>query len=156
MSEYAKKIQDKVLKKDKKTKEKEEQETTEPTPVNPITLLSSLLSPEEEKEDKDKVLSILFEHPDLRMISDITQNELIDLTVLLTFANDMKVPLINFFCSTRLALSFSKNRKSREEVVELYKAQTYAEMGMFQSPENGRLSRWEKIKGRMGMWPVFY
>jgi len=147
MSDYAKKIQDKLLKKDKGEQEKEQIEETK---VSPIALLSSLLSPEEQKDDKDKVLSILFEYGDLRKISDITPNELIDLTVLLTFAKDMKVPLINFFCNTRLALSLSKNRKSREEVVELYKAQTFAEMGMYPNAE-GSSSRWEKFKGRLGM-----
>lgn len=150
MSEYAKKIEKIILDEDKNKEDGEKKEEE----LNPATLISSLLSPKEEEADKpDKVIAILFEHPDLRKISDITPNELIDITVLATFAQDMKVPLIDYFLETRLALALSKNRKSREEIVEIYKTQTFAEMGMFPTMDGGggTPSRWERLKGRFGM-----
>ena len=73
------------------------------------------------------------------------------MTVLLTFAADMDVPLINAFCENRLALSLSKNRKSREEIVEIYKTQTYGEMGMFPPSMENSPNRWQKLKDRFGV-----
>lgn len=95
--------------------------------LTPTDLFSSIFQTPE--KDKDKVLETLFEHPDPRKISDITHSELIDMSVLLTFEKEMDSPLIKYFCDTRLVLSFSKDRKSREEVVEIYKTNMYAEMG---------------------------
>lgn len=108
--------------------------------LTPTDLFSSIFQTPE--QDKDKILETLFEHPDLRKIADVTHSELIDMSVLLTFEKEMDSPLIKYFCDTRLALSFSKDRKSREEIVEIYKTNMYSEMGEGGIPQKeGMFSR---------------
>lgn len=144
MSEYADKIKQKVIDKDIQMSEQRQPED-EPE-LDPMSMLSGLMSPDEEKGGQDEVIKLLFEHPDIRKITDITPNELVDLTVLKTFAKNMEVPLIDYFVETRLTLALSKNRKSREEVVEIYKTQTYGDMGMM--GEEGQPSRFQRMKDR--------
>jgi len=60
----------------------------------------------------------------------------------------MDVPLIDYFVETRLTLALSKNRKSREEVVEIYKTQTYGDMGMMGEETPSRLQR---MRDRFGV-----
>jgi len=117
--------------------------------VSPIELFNAIFEQEESESEKDKIIEILFNHKDLRKIADISHNELVDITVLLTFAKDLNVPLINYFCNTRLALSLSKDRKSRQEVVEIYKTQMYSESGLF--PPIEQSSRWGRMKQRFSI-----
>jgi len=146
MSEYADKIKQKVLEKD--IQNSEQSPEPEDEGADPMSMLSGLMSPDEEKDGQDEVIKLLFEHPDIRKITDITPNELVDLTVLKTFAKNMDVPLIDYFVETRLTLALSKNRKSREEVVEIYKTQTYGDMGMMGEETPSRLQR---MRDRFGV-----
>lgn len=140
MSEDDKPFPDKVLEEIKEEKKKDltfsEQLEKDLTPTD---LLSSIFQTPE--QDKDKVLETLFEHPDVRKVADITPSEIIDMSVLLTFEKEMDSPLIKYFCETRLVLSFSKDRQSRAEVVEIYKANMYGEMDENQPRREGMWSR---------------
>lgn len=149
---YVDKVTKKVFKKENELLEQQQQQQQTPKEdeKSPLDMFSNMFSPPEDKEDKDKIIEILFEHKDLRKIADITPNEIIDMTVLSTFAKDMNVPLIDYFLESKLALSLSKNRKSREEIVEIYKTQTYGEMGgMF--PDVEQQSRFSRLKERFGV-----
>jgi hypothetical protein len=107
--------------------------------LTPTDLFSSIFQTPE--KDKDKILETLFEHPDLRKIAEVSHSELIDMSVLLTFEKEMDSPLIKYFCDTRLALSFSLARKSREEIVEIYKTNIFSEMGENMPQKEGMFSR---------------
>jgi hypothetical protein len=120
---FEEKILDEVKEKTKDNVSFSEQLTKDLTPTD---LFGSIFQTPD--QEKDKILETLFEHPDLRKVADISHSELIDMTVLLTFEKEMDSPLIEYFCETRLALSFSKDRKSREEIVEIYKTNIYGEM----------------------------
>lgn len=142
------KFNQEIIDKMQQEKEKEEEEKE----VNVAELFSGFFQKDPETQEKDKIIEILFEHKDLRKISDVSRDEITDITVLLTFAKDVDTPLINFFCETRLALSLSKDRKSREEVVEIYKTNMMSEMGMFpQSPMGDSPSRFDRLKERLSL-----
>ena len=117
--------------------------------LSPIDLISQVMIPEAERE-KDKIIEILFEHPDLRKIADISHDDLINISVLLTFAEHVKTPLINHFCDTILALSLSKDRKSREEVVEIYKTQMFSDYGAMMPPD-AQPSRLQRLRDRLNL-----
>lgn len=145
LSKRKKEIDEKIQEEMKETKEKKE----------PLDILGKLFEKDTDEEDKDKVLEILFEHPDIRKITDISHNEIIDLCVLLTFSHAMKElttlkrTLIDDFCDNRLVLALSKARKSREEIVEIYKTSTFGEMGMF--PEQQTNRRFGRFRDRVGL-----
>lgn len=142
MSNEEKKFEEKVMNEVKEKTQNNvtfsEQLTKDLTPTD---LFSSIFQTPE--QDKDKILETLFEHPDLRKISDITPSEIIDMGVLLTFEKEMDSPLIKYFCETRLALSLSKDRKSREEIVEIYKTNIYGEMAENMPQREGMFSRFK-------------
>jgi len=144
MNEEKKTFPEKVLDEIKEEKKKDvtfsEQLEKDLTPTD---LVSSIFQTPE--QDKDKILETLFEHPDLRKVSDITSSEIIDMSVLLTFEKEMDSPLIKYFCDTRLALSFSKDRQSRSEIVEIYKANMYSEMEENQPRREGM---WGRLRNR--------
>lgn len=140
MSKKEKRFEDKVLDKVKEeTKDNLTFSEQLEKDLTPTDLFNSVFQTPE--QDKDKILETLFEHPDLRKIADITPSEIIDMGVLLTFEKEMDSPLIKYFCETRLALSLSKDRKSREEIVEIYKTNMFSEMGENMPQREGMFSR---------------
>jgi len=139
-----KEFEEKLKSQIKETKEFEEQVTDD---IQPVDIIDSIFSQERE-HDKDKIIEILFEHPDLRKIADISHDDLINITVLFTFAEHVKTPLITQFCEHYLALSLSKDRKSREEIVEIYKTQIYGDMGEGGFSE-AQPSRFQRFRDRL-------
>lgn len=113
---------------------------------NPLDMVKGVFSSDETAE-KDKIIEILFEHKDIRKIADITEKDLLNITVLLTFANEVNSPLIIFFSEALLTLSLSKDRASRKEIVEIYKSHMM-EQGLFLNyPENK--SRFGRLKDKI-------
>ena len=132
---FEEKVKDKVMK-DKEPELSFDEQLNED--LSPTDLVGSIFQSQD--QEKDKILETLFEHPDLRKVSDISYAEIVDMSVLLTFEKEMNSPLIKYFCDTRLALSFSKDRKSREEIVEIYKTNVFGDMGELPQKE-GMFSR---------------
>lgn len=113
---------------------KEIEEEQEPIDFNKDLFLN--LFTDEGTEEKDRGLDILFNSEDMRKVSDIESNHIKDITVLLTFADYFDLigvgcPSIKRFCDHFLNLNLSKDRKSREEIVDIYKTTILGEnMGM--------------------------
>lgn len=116
---------------------------------NDLASLFENVFSDESSHEKDKIIEILFEFSDLRKISDVGHNEIIDITVLLTFSDYINSPLIRKFCNHRLSLSLSKDRKSREEVVEIYKTNVLGDMGSFISPEEQTRGRFSRVREKL-------
>ena len=115
----------------------------------PSELIEKLLVSDEELTEKDKIIEILFEHPDIRKISDVTDKNLINVAVLLTFAKEVDVSLVNYFCDAYLTLSLSKDRQSRKEVVEIYKTHMTNPELMLNIPD--KQSRFSRMKDRLSL-----
>jgi len=141
ISEYAHKIKEELKKSDELPEEIKKD-------FDPIAVLDNLFQPQDEKE-KDKIIEILFEHEDLRKISDISHNQLVDIVALKTFSDYIQSPLIKKFCEHYLALSLSKGRKSREEVVEIYRTNMMSELGYPFIPE--KQSRFQRLRERLNL-----
>lgn len=116
---------------------------------NPADLLEGLFTSDETTAEKDKIIEILFEHDDIRKISDVTDKDLINVTVLLTFAKEVNVPLVNYFCDALLTLSLSRDRKSREEIVEIYKTHMMSQELLLTAPD--KQSRFSRMKDRLSL-----
>jgi len=123
--------------------EYQEKENEKIKDISPADLLNNLFTQKsEELPEKDKVIEILFEHKDLRKVADITKNQMIDVAVLTTIADALDVDAINYFCDSFLALSFSKERKSRQEIVEIYKTSIFQDGFMdYDELPRGRFSK---------------
>lgn len=134
---------------EKTGKTEEEKKTLED--YDPLKLFDNLISKPDVSQEKDKIIDILFNNEDLRKISDVTPNELKDIVVLLTFAKHIKTPLINYFADCFLALSLSKDRQSRKEVVEIYKNDIYNQLGIMPSMSEETPSRMGRLKERLNL-----
>ena len=89
-------------------------------------LFENLFVDRDEEEEKDRGLDILFNSEDIRKVSDIEANNVKDVTVMLTLADyldkvDVESSLLRNFCDHFLVLNLSKDRKSRIEIVDIYK-----------------------------------
>jgi len=116
---------------------------------SPSALIEQLLVSDDEATEKDKIIEILFEHPDIRKISDVTDKNLINVAVLLTFAKEVNVPLVDYFCDAYLTLSLSKDRESRKEVVEIYKTHMANQELMLNIPD--KQSRFSRMRDRLSL-----
>ena len=143
--EYSKKIFRKTKENDIEEPQQEEQE------LNFVDLFQTTFQEDSDKHEKDKIIEILFEHDDLRKIADISSNQLKDIAVLLTYSDAVDTPIVKKFCNHFLSLSLSKDRKSRQEVVEIYKPNPMYETGAGFYPSQDRPSRFERIKDRLGI-----
>jgi len=151
-TELGKKIKE-LEKIDEKTKEDMKKDSSINKEIlkdfNPADLIEGLFSSDEVTAEKDKIIEILFEHEDIRKISDVTDKDLINIVVLLTFAKEVNVPLVTYFCDSLLTLSLSKDRKSREEIVEIYKTHMMGQELFLNTPEHQ--SRFSKLKDRLSL-----
>ena len=138
---------DEKVKKDMKKDKSIDQEILKD--FNPADLIEGLFSSDEVTAEKDKIIEILFEHEDIRKISDVSEKDLINVTVLLTFAKEVNVPLVTYFCESLLTLALSKDRKSREEIVEIYKTHMMSQELFLNTPE--KQSRMSRIKDRLSL-----
>lgn len=138
---------------DKKIKSQLEQDETIDKELlkdfSPTQLVNSLMGSDVEPSEKDKIIEILFEHKDIRKIADITEKNMINISVLFTFANEVDVPLVSYFCDTLLALSLSKDRQSRKEVVEIYKSHMNEQSLFLNTPE--KTSRFGRIRDKLSL-----
>jgi len=116
---------------------------------SPSELIEQILVSDEETTEKDKIIEILFEHPDIRKISDVSDKNLINITVLLTFAKEVDVPLVDYFCDALLTLSLSKDRESRKEVVEIYKTHMMNQELMLNIPD--KQSRFSRMRDKLSL-----
>jgi len=124
MSKKIEKFKEKVEKDYKKTfpdakiEELEDEEEEEDFNKD---IFKGMFENEAEHDAIDRGLDILFNDEDKRKISDIESNRVIDITALLTFNNYIDTPLIKSFCDDYLTLRLSTDRKSRAEIVDIYK-----------------------------------
>jgi len=81
---------------------------------------------ETDEDSMSKILNFMFNNEDLRTITDISPNKIIDITVLNSVATYFNNELISAFIDDILALSISKNRESRKELVRMQIGETYA------------------------------
>lgn len=144
MSERKKEIDEKI--------KEEMEEIKQDKSLELMDIFKDVVQPEDTPE-KDKIIEILFEHDDIRKITDISYNQMIDTTVLLTFAQAMKdkkidASLIETFAENFLNLALSKGRKSREEIVEIYKTDVIGDMGFIPSEQSQR-GRFQRLKERL-------
>ena len=138
---------DEKVKKDMKKDKSIDQEILKD--FNPADLIEGLFSSDEVTAEKDKIIEILFEHKDIRKISDVTEKNMINISVLLTFAKEVDVPLVTYFCDTLLALALSKDRQSRKEVVEIYKTHMMEQSLLLNTMD--KPSRFARMKDKLSM-----
>ena len=116
---------------------------------SPTSMLNNLMASDIEETEKDKIIQILFEHKDIRKIADISEKNMINISVLLTFAKEVDVPLVDYFCDTYLSVSLSKDRQSRKEVVEIYKTHMMEQSLFLNTPE--QKSRFGRMKDKLSL-----
>lgn len=91
-----------------------------------------------ENRDKNEMVEILkelFDNQKLRMITDLTEDEISMITRILGIATLKKIPIYDDIINIYLALMLSKKRKSRFEIIDALKGfnrQKFGLAGMFQ------------------------
>jgi len=92
-------------------------------------LLDALITPQQENQtDMSKVVDQLVNTKNdeklLERLSELSPHQIMGITVLLTTAKKYKISFLKTLIYQYLSLMFSKNRKSRQEIIELFKSYT--------------------------------
>lgn len=88
-------------------------------------VLGSLMTPPEEKTDLSKVVDQLIntnnESYILERLTELDQSQINSISILLEYAEKYQIDVLKNFIYKYLSLMFSKNRHSREEIVDMFK-----------------------------------
>lgn len=85
----------------------------------------------------DKFINVDDDRKILERLTELNQSQIMGITVLLTTAEKYKIRFLQDFIHNYLSLMFSKNRKSRQEIIELFKSYS---SGQF-NPEQAEMMR---------------